>query len=345
MYWSLRLLASSLLLIGLFAPAVHATGDEPPRFGIVIHGGAGTISREKLTPELEQEYRATLDGALGAGYAVLESGGTAMDAVETAIVLLEDSPLFNAGKGAVFTHAGANEMDASIMDGATGEAGAVGGVTRIRNPIRAARAVMSHTRHVLLVGPAADHFAEEAGLAMESPEYFRTERRWEQLQRALEEERIELDHGSVEPLEEPPPADEHGTVGAVALDRQGDLAAATSTGGLTNKRWGRVGDSPIVGAGTYADNATCAVSCTGHGEFFIRQAAAFSVAARMRWAGQALEQAAHAVIFEQIGPAGGTGGLIALDRQLNVATPYDTGGMYRGWMLSDGRHEVRIWQD
>jgi L-asparaginase / beta-aspartyl-peptidase len=340
--YSLPTLALAVAL-ALVLPPSHASADEP-RFGIVVHGGAGTISREKLTPELEQQYRETLDAAMSAGYAVLQGGGSSLDAVEVTLVLLEDSPLFNAGKGAVFTHAGTNEMDASIMDGATGAAGAVGGVTRVRNPIRAARAVMTRTRHVLLVGPGADHFAEEAGLDLEPPEYFRTDRRWEQLQRAIEREGIELDHGSDTP-EVSPATDKHGTVGAVALDREGNLAAATSTGGLTNKRWGRVGDSPIVGAGTYADNETCAVSCTGHGEYFIREAVAHSVAARMEFAGQSLGDAAAAVIGEQLDPIGGTGGLIALDRQLNVAMPYNTGGMYRGMVLSDGRHEVRIWED
>jgi len=333
-----------LALLVLTTPPAVAQDSAP--FGLVIHGGAGTIDPQKMTPEREAEYRETLERALAAGYAVLEGGGSAMDAVEVTLVLLEDSPLFNAGKGAVFTHAGTNEMDASIMDGGSGEAGAVGGVTRVRNPILAARAVMNRTSHVLLVGPGADHFAEEAGLAMQSPEYFHTERRWEQLQRAIERERIELDHGSDTPESSSPPgADKHGTVGAVALDRSGNLAAATSTGGLTNKRWGRIGDSPIVGAGTYADNATCAVSCTGHGEYFIRQAAAFSVSARMAWAGASLEEAARAVIHDQLGPIGGTGGLIALDRELHVATPYNTAGMYRGWRLSDGRHEVKIWED
>ena len=340
--------SSVVVAVCIVAPGGAGRADEgaEERYGIVIHGGAGTIAREKLDAEQEAEYRATLDAALRAGYAVLEGGGTSLDAVETAIVLLEDSPLFNAGKGAVFTHEESHEMDASIMDGATGQAGAVGGVTRVRNPIRAARAVMSQTRHVLLVGPGADHFAAEAGLALEEPEYFHTDLRREQLQRALERERIELDHGSPEDdAAPPPPPDKHGTVGALALDRAGHLAAATSTGGLTNKRWGRIGDSPIVGAGTYAADATCAVSCTGHGEYFIRQSAAHSVAARMEFGGQTLGQAAHAVVFEQLDPIGGTGGLIALDRDLHVAMPYNTGGMYRGLMLSDGRHVVRIWED
>jgi len=332
-------------VIALTLLPLAPAGAEEARFGLVVHGGAGTIAREKMTPEREAEVRETLDRAMQAGYAILEGGGSSLDAVEVTLVMLEDSPLFNAGKGAVFTHAGTNEMDASIMDGATGAAGAVGGVTRVRNPIRAARAVMTRTRHVLLVGPGADHFAEEAGLELETPEYFHTERRWEQLQRAIERDRLELDHGSEPPPAATPPADKHGTVGAVALDRAGNLAAATSTGGLTNKRWGRVGDSPIVGAGTFADNATCAVSCTGHGEFFIRQAIAHSVSARMAFGGQTLAEAAAAVVDEQLTPLGGTGGLIALDGELNVAMPYNTGGMYRGMKLSDGRHEVRIWEE
>jgi len=302
----------------------------------VIHGGAGTIDPEQLSPDQEREYRQTLEAALAAGYAVLDAGGPALDAVEAAIVIMEDSPLFNAGKGAVFTHDGHNELDASIMDGKTGQAGAVAGLRRVKNPIRAARAVMEASPHVLLSGEGADAFAAAQGLEQVEPDYFRTEQRWQQLQKALEQDAVELDHGGT---------DKFGTVGAVAIDRQGHLAAATSTGGMTNKRWGRVGDSPIIGAGTFADDQSCAVSATGHGEFFIREAAAHSVCARMEFGGATLEEAAHAVVFDQLEPIGGKGGVIAVDARGMMAAPFNTPGMYRGHRFSDGSTGVWIWSE
>ncbi len=304
-------------------------------YGIAIHGGAGTIDRSNLSAEQEKAYRATLEQALRAGYRVLESNGTAVDAVEAAIVLMEDSPLFNAGRGAVFTHDGHNEMDASIMDGRTTEAGAVAGVRTVRNPIRAARKVMTDSPHVLLSGQGADQFAKSQGLAIETPAYFRTERRWKQLERIRDSKGTELDHGSKK----------KGTVGAVALDRHGNLAAGTSTGGMTNKRWGRIGDSPIIGAGTYARNATAAVSCTGHGEYFIREAVAASVSARMELAGQSVQAASDAIIHGRLKTMGCSGGLVAMDGQGNVAMPFNTGGMYRGYLRSDGQLVVHIWAE
>ena len=304
-------------------------------YGIAIHGGAGTIDRAQLSAAQEKAYRATLEQALRAGYEVLEANGTALDAVEAAIVLMEDSPLFNAGRGAVFTHDGHNEMDASIMDGRTTEAGAVAGVRAVRNPIRAARKVMTDSPHVLLSGAGADQFAKARGLVLAPPAWFRTERRWEQLERIRDSKDTELDHD----------AGKKGTVGAVALDRHGNLAAGTSTGGMTNKRWGRIGDSPIIGAGTYARNATAAISCTGHGEYFIREAAAASVSARMELAGQSVQAASDAVIHGRLKPIGGQGGLVAIDARGNVAMPFNTKGMYRGYLRSDGQLAVHIWAE
>lgn len=336
-----RLLLVSALL--LFAGSAHADEARGP-IALAIHGGAGTIAKDSMTPAQEEAYRETLGKALDAGYAVLDEGGAAMDAVEAAIVIMEDSPLFNAGRGAVFTHDERNEMDASVMDGRTGQAGAVAGVTVARNPVRAALKVMRSSPHVLLSGAGADAFVRSSGLAVEAPAYFRTQKRLQQLRKAKKKDKVELDHGSEQGSVGPrDPNHKFGTVGAVALDQHGNLAAGTSTGGMTNKRWGRVGDSPIIGAGTWAENATAAVSCTGHGEFFIRQAAAHSVAARIRFGKESLKAAAAAVIHEQLKPIGGQGGLIAVDAKGEVALPYNTPGMYRGYRHSDGRREIAIW--
>jgi beta-aspartyl-peptidase (threonine type) len=296
-----------------------------------------------MTPELEQQYRAKLSEALLAGHAVLAKGGAALDAVESTIKILEDSPLFNAGKGAVFTHDGRNELDASIMDGKTRKAGAVAGVTIVRHPISAARAVMEKTTHVLLAGRGAEMLATQAGLEIVDPSYFWTERRWKSLQEDLVKEQ---GNGSAElEIDTEPVAYKYGTVGAVALDRAGNLAAGTSTGGMTNKRWGRIGDSPIIGAGTWADNATCAVSSTGDGEYFIRAAAAYDVAARMQYGGRSVREAAEAVIHEAVPRLGGEGGMIALDAKGNFATPFNTPGMYRGWIGPDGKPNVALYRD
>jgi len=342
----------TFLLVGLVAcvskptPKATATTSAPAEQPIVlvIHGGAGAIAKDKMTPELEAEYRTMLAEVTAAGYAVLEQGGTSLDAVETVIVLMEDSPLFNAGKGSVMTHEGTIEMDASIMDGGSGNAGAVAGVQTLRNPIRGARRVMTHSKHVLLSGDGADAFGKAEGLAQEAPAYFQTDKRREQLERVRRRGAVELDHGSPAAGIEPGVTDKIGTVGAVALDRHGNLAAGTSTGGMTNKRYGRVGDSPIVGAGTYAKNKTAAISCTGHGEFFIREAVAHSVSARMQYGGQSLEEAARAVIDEELTPIQGFGGLIAVDAAGNMALVYNTAGMYRAFQHSDGRHGVQIWE-
>lgn len=294
-------------------------------FTLLIHGGAGTIRREEMSAAREAEHRAALEAALAAGGAVLEAGGAALDAVERAVRALEDCPLFNAGRGATFTAAGTIEMDAALMDGTDGRAGAVAGVQLIRNPVTAARAVMERTPHVLLIGAAADDFAAAEGLELAPPEYFRTEHRWQQLLAAREARRVALDHDLPARM---------GTVGAVARDREGRLAAATSTGGMTNKRAGRVGDSPLVGAGTWADS-TVAVSCTGVGEAFIRCAAAHELSALMRHRGLPVEAAAREVAEVLVPARGGSGGLIAVDAEGRPGIAFGTSGMYRG-LLREG---------
>jgi len=300
---------------------------------LVIHGGAGVV-RKEMTPEKEKAVRAGLEKALATGYAVLKSGGSSLDAVQKAIVVLEDDPNFNAGRGAVFNHGGKNELDASIMDGASQRAGAVANVHRIRNPIELARAVMEKSEHVMLVGDGAEQFAQSIGMPLVDPKYFYTEARWKALQQALEEEKAK----SAELGKTP----HHGTVGAVALDTKGNLAAGTSTGGMTNKRFGRVGDSPIIGAGTYAD-AHCAVSATGWGEFYIRATAARDICARVEFRGDELKKAADEVVLGVIPKLGGDGGVIALDKNGNIAAPFNTDGMFRGWVDRDGKTHVAIY--
>lgn len=322
---------SKLIRLMLFlALPLSATAAEPV---LVIHGGAGTMTRASMTPEKDAEYRAALTRALTIGYAILDRGGSALDAVEATIRFMEDSPLFNAGKGAVFTHEGRNELDASIMDGRTRMAGAVAAVTIIKNPISAARAVMEKSEHVMLVGRGAELFATEQGLEVVDPSYFWTERRWKDLQKELLKEKKTSS-----------PEKKLGTVGAVALDRAGNLAAATSTGGRTNKKFGRVGDTPVIGAGTFADNATCAVSGTGHGEFFIRWAVAHEISALMRYKGLSVTAAADEVVNKQLKAVKGEGGVIALDAKGNIAMPFNTEGMYRGWMKG-GKSSVEIYED
>lgn len=304
---------------------------------IAIHGGAGTLSRTHISPAQEQAYHEALQAVLRAGQAVLARGGTALEAVCVAVQALEDCPLFNAGHGAVFTADATHELDAAVMDGATLAAGAVAGVTRVRNPVQAAREVLQGGQHVLMIGAGAEALAHKAGLALVEPDYFSTEARLAQLRAAQAQAAgAVLDHDGAAALAAPAPEGplhegrKMGTVGAVALDAHGHLAAATSTGGLTNKRPGRVGDSPLIGAGTYADDRTAAVSCTGHGESFIRVAAAHDVCARMAYGGQSLHEASDAVVHQALAAIGGTGGLIAVDRQGNVCLPFNTEGMYRG---------------
>ena len=297
---------------------------------IAIHGGAGTISAAALDAGAAQAYHEALRAIVQAGQALLLRGGSALDAACLAVERLEDCPLFNAGHGAVFTHAGTHELDAAVMNGADLRAGAVACVSRIRRPVRAARAVMEDGAHVLLAGAGAEAFARERGLEMVDPSYFSTEARRAQLVRAQAAGRVALDHdGTANPAAPLDEGRKFGTVGAVALDLQGHLAAATSTGGMTNKRVGRIGDSPLIGAGTYADDATAAVSCTGSGEMFMRVVAAYDVCARMRYGGQTLQQATDAVVMQSLPPIGGRGGLIAVDRLGNVCLPFNTEGMYR----------------
>jgi beta-aspartyl-peptidase (threonine type) len=308
---------------------------------LIIHGGAGAISRGRLTAEREQAYTQVLAQSLTAGYAVLKTGGSSVDAVIAAIVAMEDSPLFNAGKGAVFTHTGRNELDASIMDGATRMAGAVAAVTTIRNPIRAAHAVMTKSAHVLLIGDGAETFAAEQGMETVDASYFHTQHRWDQLQKAIARDRMMLDHDSDPDIPSPDMDEKRGTVGAVALDRYGHLAAGTSTGGLTNKRYGRVGDSPIIGAGTYADNRSAAVSATGTGEMFIRTAAAFNTAAQVQLLNTPIAEAADNTLAE-IAAIGGDGGLIVLNTNGDHAMRFNTKGMYRGIIGNDGIARIGI---
>ncbi len=329
------------IVIGLMIfSCTSSTKSDPamqtkPNYTLVIHGGAGTITRSSMTPEMESEYLAALNAALDGGEEILRNGGTSLDAVERAILILEDSPLFNAGKGAVFTHEGKNELDASIMDGKSQLAGAVAGVRTIKNPILAARAVMEKTEHVMLTGAGAEEFAATQGIQIVDPTYFYTEHRWQALQEELE---LEKQQDSLSTQKK------HGTVGAVALDQHGNLAAGTSTGGMTNKRYGRVGDTPVIGAGTYADNSTCAVSCTGHGEFFIRYAVAHDVSAAMRYGEMSVNNAAKNIIHERLLAKGGSGGLIAIDSMGNVAMEFNTEGMYRGY-AKPGERKVRIYGD
>ncbi len=304
-------------------------------WALAVHGGAGLLRRDVLTGAREERCRRALSEALAAGAPVLSAGGDALVAALGAVVVLVDDPVFNAGKGAVLTSAGGVELDAAVMDGRGMRAGGVAGVRTVKNPILLARAVMDHTPHVLLVGEGADLFARERGLALVEPSYFLVDERLEQLEQAKAKDRVELDHGSAH-------KDVYGTVGAVARDASGHLATATSTGGMVNKRPGRVGDSPLVGAGTYAD-ATCAVGGTGHGEPFIRRGVGARVAALMELSGLSLEAAARRVIFEELPRIDGQGGLIAVDRDGNVVAPFNTAGMFRGWVREGEEPTVAIW--
>lgn len=335
------LLLFSLGIEFLYAQQVPVSTEATTgRYVLVIHGGAGTILRSQLTPEKENKYREGLERALVAGQRILEKGGKALDAVEAVVNVLEDDPLFNAGKGAVFTADGRNELDAAIMDGSNLSAGAVSGVTTIKNPVTAARAVMEKSPHVMLSGKGAEQFAKEQGLMIVDPSYFYTPERWRGLLRARERDSLEKLKGVAlgQPYTEEwlqKQKDRYGTVGAVALDSYGNLAAATSTGGMTNKKWGRIGDAPIIGAGTYANNATAAISCTGWGEYYIRLVMAKSISDRMEFGHQTLQQAAEELVMKQLPKMGGDGGLIAVDKDGNLVMPFCTEGMYRGYIKRD----------
>lgn len=312
---------------------------EKPEYAIVIHGGAGTILKENMTPEKEKAYMDAMHKALDIGEDVLKNGGSSMDAVEQAIKFMEDSPLFNAGKGAVFTHNGTNEMDASFMFGKDQNAGAVGGVSNIKHPISAARAVLEKSEHVMMAGKGAEEFAAQQGLEIVDPSYFYTERRWNSLQRILSSESEKTELSESDDVDK-----KHGTVGCVALDKDGNIAAGTSTGGMTNKKFNRIGDSPIIGAGTYADNATCGVSSTGHGEYFIRYTVARDIAAMMEYGDKTLQEAGTYIINQKLVEKGGTGGVVALDKNGNIAMPFNTPGMYRGY-AKPGERIVKIYKE
>jgi L-asparaginase / beta-aspartyl-peptidase len=322
-------------------PLDNNSNMETKKIGLAVHGGAGTIERSKMTPEKAREYRAGLERALKAGYEILKRGGSSLDATEAAARVLEDDPHFNAGRGSVFTSDGTNEMDASIMDGNTLKAGAVGSVQHIKNPITLARLVMEKSPHVMLDCAGAEAFAKTNGMELVEQKYFFTQERWDALQKmkAAEKQRASGSGKSFIITDQ----DRHGTVGAVALDKDGNLAAATSTGGTTNKMPGRIGDTPVIGAGTYANNKTCAVSCTGDGEYFIRAAAAHEVSTLMQYRGMSLQEAAQTAL-DAVKELGGTGGLIAIDKNGEIALPFNTNGMYRGYVDPDGKFVVEIYR-
>ena len=313
-------------------------------FGIVIHGGAGTILKENMSDSLEAAYKEKLKEAISVGYEILKNGGSSLDAVTNTINVMEDSPLFNAGKGAVFTHEGSNELDASIMDGKTLNAGAIAGVKHIKNPINLAKDVMEKSEHVMLYGAGAEEFAQTLGYKMMDTSYFYTQNRYESLQKVLEKEksRNEKNVSFEDPFIK---NSKFGTVGCAALDKHGNLAAGTSTGGMTNKRWNRIGDAPIIGAGTYANNATCAVSSTGWGEYFIRAIVAYDISALMEYKGMTLKEAASEVIQKKVPALGGDGGIVAIDKDGNVAMEFNTTGMYRATMNSKGELIIKIYKE
>lgn len=321
-------------------PTHESTQDYKAQITLVVHGGAGTITKGNMTPGQERAYHAALEESLTAGYAVLAAGGKSTDAVIAAITILEDSPLFNAGKGAVFTYSGKNELDASIMDGSDLSAGAVAGVTTIKNPIKAAHAVMTMSPHVLLAGRGAEAFAAEHGLEIVDPAYFIDSTRYRQYRKRRELEKTK--DGALKSL--PDGDKKFGTVGAVALDQFGNIAAGTSTGGMSDKKYGRVGDSPIIGAGTYANNKTCGVSATGWGEYFIRLAVAHDISAMIEYAGLSLQEAADSVIMKKLPSLGGDGGIIALDRNGEISMTFNTEGMYRGYIRAKGEAKTFLYK-
>ncbi|MEX0747165.1 MAG: isoaspartyl peptidase/L-asparaginase [Rhodothermales bacterium] len=335
-----RTILLAIVLTLAHLDASPATAQDTGRIALVIHGGAGSVTPENVPPDRQAEYRVKLEEALRAGYDVLGRGGSSVDAVVAAITIMEDSPLFNAGKGAVYTSAGTNELDASIMEGRDRRAGAVASIKHIKNPITLARAVMENSKHVMMVGEGAEAFAKEQGFEFVPNEYFGTERRRQQYERTREREET----GDASPRADDP-FRKFGTVGAVALDQEGTLAAGTSTGGTSYKRWGRVGDSPIVGAGTYADNESCGISATGDGEYFIRSVVAHDISAMMRYAGLSIGEAASAVIHGKLKEMGGEGGIVGLDRHGNVAMVFNSDGMFRGHIDHDGNVEIMMFGD
>lgn len=335
---------------GAYPEIKQLQSPQNPRLGFVIHGGAGVIKRGSLSEEKEKLYRAKLEEAVLAGYKALQDGKNGLDAIETAIKILEDSPLFNAGKGAVFTADGKNELDAAIMDGKTLKAGAVAGLHRVKNPITLARAVMEKSPHVMMIGDGAEKFAKEMNIELVEEKYFWTQERWDSLQKIVKEEKEKAKAAKDEKKVSEydwlkNPANRYGTVGAVALDKDGNLAAGTSTGGMTYKKYGRVGDVPIIGAGTYANNATCAVSATGWGEFFIRIGVAKEISSMMEYRALPIQNAADAVIKKKLQDLGGDGGVIAIDKFGNIGISFNSEGMYRAYINSDGKPVVEIYKD
>ena len=319
--------------------------DSVENFGIVIHGGAGTILKENMSDSLEQAYKAKLEEAIRTGHEILANGGTAIEAVQRTINIMENSPLFNAGKGAVFTNEGKNELDASIMEGKTLNAGAVSGVTTVKNPINLAWEVMENSEHVLLAGKGAEEFATQRGLEIVDPSYFYTENRFKSLQKVKEREREKSGNKTAANYDSFIKDSKFGTVGCAALDKNGNLAAGTSTGGMTNKRYNRIGDSPIIGSGTYANNATCGVSSTGWGEYFIRGQVAYDISAQMEYAEKTLTDATQNVIQEKLTKLGGTGGIVALDHYGNPSMEFNTEGMYRAYMNDQGELTLGIYKE
>ena len=323
-----------LYLVLAYSQAFSQASSPKTSYTLVIHGGAGNITPSNLPAEKALQFESKLTEVLKHGDSILKAGGTSLDAAEACVRMMEDCPLFNAGKGSVFNADGKNEMDAAIMDGKTGLAGAVAGVTTIRNPISAARAVMENSPHVMLSGKGAETFAAEQGLEIVSPEYFFTQPRWDAYLKA------KTNNDSIENIDK-----KHGTVGCVAVDKYGNLAAATSTGGMTLKKYGRIGDTPVIGAGTYADNNTCAVSATGHGEFFIRNVVAYDISALMKYKSLSLTKAADEVIMIKLKNQGGIGGIIAVDKNGNIAMPFNTSGMFRGYVKADGEMKVAMFEE
>lgn len=341
------LFLSALLLLACDSKSIkneNIVQREPNSFAIVIHGGAGGVTRENHNQEQQKAYSQKLQEAMDAGYAVLEKGGNSLDAVQAAINVMEDSPLFNAGKGAVYNSEGNQEMDASIMDGKTLKAGAVAGVNHIKNPILAARIVMDSTNHVLLSGKGAEMLAEKYGIEMVDSAYFFTEKRLNQLRKVQGKDKIQLDHSAFLIGNELIDDHKFGTVGAVAIDKNGNIAAGTSTGGMTNKKYGRIGDSPIIGQGTYANNLTCGISATGTGEYFMRTVAAHEVSNLIQYKGVSPKEALHEVMFNQIGKLGGQGGMILLDKNGNVSWDFNSDGMFRGYKKSNGENVVEMFE-
>lgn len=331
----LQLSVLAFAVLALFS-SVSIAADSARPVALAIHGGAGVIKRSDLSAEREAGVRAALKQALEAGHQILREDGTSLDAVVAAVAVLEDSPYFNAGKGAVFNHKGQNELDAAIMDGATLKAGAVAALTRIRSPVRLARAVMEKSPHVMMIGAGAEQFAQELGMEFVDPAYFKTERAW---QRHLDTKDKAFGLTAARSQDE-----WYSTVGAVALDAEGNIAAATSTGGLNNKRFGRVGDVPVIGAGTYANNDTCAISATGHGEYFIRSVVAYDICAQMDYLGMSLAASAQKVVHGKLMDRGGAGGIIGIDAKGNISLTFNTPGMYRGAIHADGRREIGIYK-